>query len=224
MAVKYLTSLAPGAAFGESFIWPWAMPVKAAAKTVRRSKGARICTSLGQLGLEISSTVRPFLAKLGQIAKKEGRLWRPSSRTYVWIGPEAHAAAVAMPAGCRLSGFLRQLRDHGFRRYQQAGHGRGILQRGAHDLGRVDDALGNHIDILFSLRIEAERLRLLLEDLAHDDRALDAGILRDLTDRSFQRLEYDVDAGLHVGIVVVDGPHSLLGAQQSDAAARHDAF
>jgi len=39
---------------------------------------------------------------------------------------------------------------------------------------------GDHVDILFGLRIEAKRLGLVLEDLADDDRAFDASILGDL--------------------------------------------
>ena len=50
------------------------------------------------------------------------------------------------------------------------------------------------------------------------------GILGDLTDRSFQRLEHDVDAGLDVRVVVGDLADRLLGTQQRDAAAGHDAF
>jgi hypothetical protein len=38
------------------------------------------------------------------------------------------------------------------------------LDRGAHDLGRVDDALGDEVHILAGLHIEAERI--LLQDLA----------------------------------------------------------
>src|ERR1700676_3144872 len=91
-------------------------------------------------------------------------------------------------------------------------------------LGRVDDAVGDHVDIFLGLRIEAERLGLVLEDLADDDRAFDAGILGDLAERRFQRLQHDIDAGLDVGIVVVDAADGLLGTQQGDAAARHDTF
>src|SRR5579872_135496 len=136
---------------------------------------------------------------------------------------EAHAAVAVTATRCR-RGLLRQFRNHRFGRHQQTGNGGCVLQGGAHHLGRVDDALGDHVDILFGLGIEAVRFRLVFQDLADNDRTFDAGILRDLADRSFQRLEHDVDAGLHVGIIVVDAPHSLPGAQQSNAAARHDAF
>src|SRR5262249_41722825 len=71
---------------------------------------------------------------------------------------------------------------------------------------------------------EPECLRPLVHDLADHDRAFDAGILGNLADRSLQRLEHDVDAGLNVRIVVADPADRLLGAQQRNAAARHDAF
>ena len=38
------------------------------------------------------------------------------------------------------------------------------------------------------------------------------------------RLQHDIDAGLHIGIVVAQLADSFLGAQQRHAAARHDAF
>src|SRR6185503_311848 len=72
--------------------------------------------------------------------------------------------------------------------------------------------------------VEAEGLGLVFEDLADHDRAFDAGIFRNLANRSFQRLQHDIDTGLDVGIVVVDAADGLLGAQERHAAARHDAF
>src|SRR6185437_1765895 len=107
---------------------------------------------------------------------------------------------------------------------QQAGNRRRVLQGRAHDLRRVDDALGDHVDVLFVLRVEAKRLVLALKDLADHDRALDTGVLGDLADRSLQRLEHDVDAGLHVGVLVRELADRLLGAQQRAAAAGHDAL
>src|SRR5258708_4604336 len=70
----------------------------------------------------------------------------------------------------------------------------------------------DHVDILLGLRIEAESLRLVLEDLADHDRAFDPGILGDLADRRLQRFQHDIDVGLHIGIVVADAPDGLLGA------------
>src|SRR5215208_1286086 len=156
---------------------------------------------------------------------------RPCLRNVVgeWISSEIHSAHATHSAAAswhrrhrRL--LLRRLGDHGLGGYQQAGDRSRVLQGRAHDLGRVDDALLNQVYIVFILRVEAEGLRLVLADLANHDRALHAGVFRDLTDRGFQRLQHDVDAGLHVGILVGDPTDRLLGAQQRDAATWHDAF
>ena len=62
------------------------------------------------------------------------------------------------------------------------------------------------------------------QDLADHDRAFDAGVLDDLTDRRLERLQHDVDAGLLVGVVALELGDRRLGAQQRDAAAGDDAF
>src|SRR5262249_41397249 len=136
---------------------------------------------------------------------------------------EVHAA-VARHSGSAGRLVLRQLGHHRLGGDEQTGDRGRILQRRAHDLGRVDDAGLDEVDVFLALRVEAESLRLVLEDLADHDRALDARVLGDLPYRAFQRLEHDVDAGLDVGVVVVDAADRLLGAQERDAAARHDAF
>ena len=46
----------------------------------------------------------------------------------------------------------------------------------------------------------------------------------DLADRRLERLGHDVDAGLDVGIVGLQSVDRLLGAEQRNAAARHNAF
>jgi hypothetical protein len=51
-----------------------------------------------------------------------------------------------------------------------------VLQRGAHDLRRIDDAGLDHVDIFFGLGVEAPVLRLVLADLADDDRTFGARI------------------------------------------------
>src|SRR6267378_5238690 len=68
--------------------------------------------------------------------------------------------------------FLRPFGDHGFRGDQKPGDRRCILQRRPYDLGRVDDALGDEIDVLAVLGIEAVGVLILLEDLADDDRTV----------------------------------------------------
>src|SRR3546814_3695335 len=67
---------------------------------------------------------------------------------------------------------LGRVGDHGLGRDQQARDRRGILQRRAHDLGRVDDAGLEHVHVLAVLRIEADGGVLGVVDLADDDGAL----------------------------------------------------
>src|SRR5262245_37520405 len=138
---------------------------------------------------------------------------------------EVHSAhAAAARHGRRWGLLLRRLGDHGLGGYEQAGDRSRVLQRRADHFGGIDDALVDHVNIILALGVEAEGLRLVLEDLADHDRALDAGVLGDLPHRRFQRLEHDVDAGLDVGVVVADPANCLLGAEKRNAAARHDAF
>ena len=82
-----------------------------------------------------------------------------------------------------------------------AGNRRGALQRLTHDLGRVDDALREHVDVLAILGVEAEGVLVLLQDLADDDRAILTGIGRDLAGRGLRRLAHDLDAGLLVVVL-----------------------
>src|SRR5690606_23417767 len=99
----------------------------------------------------------------------------------------------------------------------------GILQRGANDLGRVDDAELDHVAILTGLRVVAIGLRLVVEDLASHDRSLGTGVGRDLASRSLKGATNDVDAGVLVGILAL-GLQVARSAQESGAAARNDAF
>ena len=97
---------------------------------------------------------------------------------------EVHAAHAAARwhggAGRRL---LRQLSDHGFGGDQERGDGRRVLDRNANHLGRVDDALGDQVAVLAGLAVEAERVLILLQDLADDDGAVLARIDGDLAGR-----------------------------------------
>src|SRR5215203_4656061 len=148
---------------------------------------------------------------------------RPSRVGRAW-GLVVHAAHAAAARHRRSALLLGSLGDHGLRGDEQAGDRRGVLERGAHHLGGIDDPGGEHVDVLFGLRVEAEGLRLVVGDPADHDRALDAGVLRDLTDRSLKRLEHDVDAGLDVRVLALETLHGRLGAQKRDAAAGDDAF
>ena len=54
----------------------------------------------------------------------------------------------------------------------------------ADHLCRIDDPGAQHVDVFLALGVKAEALRLVGQNPADDDRALDARVLRDLPDRS----------------------------------------
>src|ERR1700756_3799165 len=142
-----------------------------------------------------------------------------------WMGLEVHATHAAARrhsgAGGRL---LRQLGDHGLGGDQKRGNRSCVLDSHTHDLGRVDDALGDQVAVLAGLRVEAVGVLILLQDLADDDRAVLAGIDRDLAGWPGQRLAHDLDAGLLVVVFGADALEMLGGTKQGDAAAWQDAF
>src|SRR5580700_45321 len=141
----------------------------------------------------------------------------------MWMSLEVHTAAATWHRRHRVL-LLRQFGDHRLGGDEQARDRRRALQGLTHDLGRVDDALFHHVDVFAALGVEAERVVVVLEDLADDDGAVFTGIGGDLPGRSLQRLAYDVDAGF---LVVVRSTHlleRLAGAQQRNAAARQHAF
>jgi hypothetical protein len=76
-----------------------------------------------------------------------------------------------------------------------------ILQRGAHDLGRIDNAFIDQIDIFLAPGVEAEGYRFLVKQLADDDRCFHTGVLDDLAQRRLDRLLDDRDARILVLVV-----------------------
>jgi hypothetical protein len=84
----------------------------------------------------------------------------------------------------------------------QAGDRRRILERGARDFRRIDDAELDHGAVLFRLRVEAE-VAFAFEHPLHDDRAFQTGVRRDLTQRLLERAAHDGDADLLIGVVHV---------------------
>src|SRR5712664_636180 len=134
----------------------------------------------------------------------------------------AHAAATRRhAAACVL---LRHFGHHGFGGDQQRRDRGRVLDRHTHDLGRVDDALGDQVDVFAGLGVEAIGVLILLEDLADDDGTVLARVDRDLAGWIRQRLTDDLDAGLLVVVLGAKPLEVLGGTEQGDAAARHDAF
>src|SRR5262249_53881463 len=81
---------------------------------------------------------------------------------YFWIARLALEVHPAARHGRRRFLLLRKLGDHRLGGDEEARHRRGVLDRGAYDLGRVDDALRHQIDVLAGLRVEAEAVLILL--------------------------------------------------------------
>src|ERR1700730_10303790 len=131
--------------------------------------------------------------------------------------------AVAMPRQ-RWRRRFRTLANHRLGRDQQPGDRRRILQRGAYHLGRIDDAFLDQVAILAGLRVIAEHILLVLQDLADHDRAVLASIERDLACRPGERLPDNLDSGLLVSIGRGQLAERLGRAQERDPAARQDAF
>src|SRR5438093_4868044 len=123
---------------------------------------------------------------------------RPGNALIVHTAHTAHATARHTGGPTFL---LRPFGDHGFRGDQKPGDRRCILQRRPHNLGWVDDALGDEIDVLAVLGVEAVRVLVLLEDLADDNRPVFARIDGDLSRRPGERLAHDIDAGLLVVVL-----------------------
>src|SRR6478735_4121117 len=116
-----------------------------------------------------------------------------------------HAAATGRHTGAALV-LLRYLGHHGFGGDQESRNRGCILDRHANDLGRVDNARRDQVDIFAGLRVEAVVVLILLEDLADDDGTVLARVDRDLAGRPGQRLAHDLDAGL---LIVVLGAQAL---------------
>ena len=135
-----------------------------------------------------------------------------------------HAAHVRCRRCCRRSRLL-DVGNQRFGRQNRGRNGGSVLQRGARDLRRVDDAFFEHIAVGVGQRVVAVadgRLRLEVLD---EDGALDAGVRRDLADRLLERLQNDRRAGL---LVALNGLDIRLDSRdrvdERGAAACNDAF
>ena len=73
-----------------------------------------------------------------------------------------------------------------------------VLQRGADDLGRVDDAGRDQVAVLVLVGVVAVVLALHLADAVDDHRAVDAGVLGDVPQRIVEHVADDLGAELLV--------------------------
>src|SRR4051812_43033873 len=119
--------------------------------------------------------------------------------------------------------FLRRFRDHDFRREQQAGDRGCVLQRETRDLGRVEDALFQHVAVLAGARVVAVGALARLDGV-QDDRGIFARVLDDLAQRLFDGAGQDANADRLVFVRTFQLLEGLERADQRDTAARDHAF
>src|SRR5260221_1040335 len=126
--------------------------------------------------------------------------------------PAARAAGVLLLFG--------NLRDERFRGEEQGRDRRGVLERRAHDLHRVDDARGHEVLVLVRVRVVA-LFALRLFHARDDDGAFLARVGRDPAERLFDRLadEGHADALVPVELQRIE---RLAGADERHAAAGDD--
>src|SRR3954466_5109775 len=118
---------------------------------------------------------------------------------------------------------LRRFRDHDFRREQQTRDRRRVLQRETRDLGRIEDALFQHVAVLAGARVGAIGALARLDGV-QDNRGIFTGILDDLTQRLFDRARQDANADRLVFVRTFELLEGLQRADQRNAAARDHAF
>src|SRR5215207_10121782 len=134
----------------------------------------------------------------------------------------AHAAAAARR---RVAGFLLLLlHDDRFRREEERGDRRGVLQRRAGHLRRVDDARLDQILVDVRQGVVAELVVLARAHLLEDDRALATRVLHDHAERLLDRATDDLHADLLVAVRQLDLVERALRAHERHAAARDDAL
>src|SRR4051812_8430157 len=135
----------------------------------------------------------------------------------------AHAAHVGHAAAGAGALLLGRLRDDGLGGEDVLRDRRGVLERRARDHGRVDDARADQVDHLAGGGIQA-LAGGRLADVVDDDRALEAGVLRDLAERLLERADDDLRARLLVLDVERVEVHGVDRLEQRDPAAGHDAL
>src|SRR5436309_6425942 len=155
-----------------------------------------------------SKTAGPFLTRLFEFI--------------VSLGSIIHAAHAAR--WHRRSLFLfRNLRDQCFGGEQQARDGRGVLQRGARDLGRIDDTRLHQVGV-FVVGDVVTFVAFALLHFLNDELAYAARVVSKLTRRLFDGTANNRHADFFIAFEVLDVVERFLRAQQRDTAAWDDAF
>ena len=136
--------------------------------------------------------------------KKKPREQAPWAFGFKTIPGLIHPAHPAPARGTGRLGFVfLDLADDRVGRQQQSRDARGILQGGAFDLCRDDDAHFDHVAVFVGQGVVAEvDVPSSFLDLLGDDGAIDAGVFGDLFDGGFDRAADDFDAD---ALIVVRG-------------------
>ena len=121
------------------------------------------------------------LPRRGERPLSSGDRRRPR-RPRCFLQPLVHPAHVAPATGHRRLLLFGALDHNGLRGEQQARDGRGVLQRAAHDLGRVDHPGLHQVLVHVGLRVVAESA-IAVPHRGNHDRGLRAGVPGDLPNR-----------------------------------------
>src|SRR2546427_7187465 len=141
-----------------------------------------------------------------------------------WIDvPLVHAAHTTAARHRRFLLVFRNIADERFGGEEQRRNGRRVLERRAHDLGRIDDARFHEILVRVGERVEA----LFVLHLAHflyDDRSLLARIGRNPAGRLLECALDDVDADLLIATELQAVEHSRRPNQRHAATGDDPLF
>src|SRR3954462_6132601 len=114
---------------------------------------------------------------------------------------EVHVTARHAAAGRGSARLLRLVGDDGLGGEEQRGDGGGVLQGRARDLRRVDDAFGDHVDVLTGRGVQAVADGQVAH-LLDDDATLETTVDGDLLERGLQGQLHGVGAGQLVTLQV----------------------
>ena len=135
----------------------------------------------------------------------------------------AHATHTAWVWHSRLF-FSRDFRQEARGREEQSRDARGVLQRNADDLRRIDDARLDKIAVGIFVGVVTVVLTFHFTNMINDNRTFDARVFGNFADRRGKGALNDLDAVNLVADSAFDFRQRVRSAQESYAAARYDAF
>ena len=125
----------------------------------------------------------------------------------------------------RRPGFvLRRFGDHGFGGQHQRRDRRGVLQRGAGHLGRVQDAHFDHVAVGVVGGVEAVVALAVQHGVDHHARLRHRRCATISRSGASMALQHQLDAGVLVGVVALDRRRQPAWRAAAPRRRRHDAF